>query len=106
MAMRVPTPNVSVVDVVCNVEKETTAEEVNAALKEAAEGDMKGILSYTELPLVSKDFAGNPDSSIVDGLSTKVINGTMVKVLSWYDNEWGYSNRVIDLVKFISAKGL
>jgi glyceraldehyde 3-phosphate dehydrogenase len=106
MAMRVPTPNVSVIDLVCTVEKETSAEEVNKAMKEAADGPLKSILAYTELPLVSRDFAGNEASSIVDGLSTKVINGKLVKVLSWYDNEWAYSNRVIDLVKFVADKGV
>ena len=106
MAMRVPTPNVSVIDLVCTVEKETTAEEVNKALKEAAEGELKSILAYTELPLVSRDFAGNEASSIVDGLSTKVVNKNLVKVVSWYDNEWAYSNRVVDLVKFVSGKGV
>ncbi len=106
MAMRVPTPNVSVVDLVCTVEKKTTAEDVNAAMKAAASGELKGILEVCDLPLVSKDFGGNPASSIVDSLSTKVVGGKLVKVLSWYDNEWGYSNRVVDLVKYIAAKGL
>ncbi len=106
MAMRVPTPNVSVVDLVCTVEKATTAEELNSAFKAAASGGLKGILEVCDLPLVSKDFAGNPVSSIVDSLSTKVVGGTLVKVLSWYDNEWAYSNRVVDLVKYIAAKGL
>jgi glyceraldehyde 3-phosphate dehydrogenase len=105
-AMRVPTPNVSVVDLVAELEKEATAEEINAALKAAAEGELKGILAYTEEPLVSKDFNGNPHSSIVDALSTMVIEGTMVKVVSWYDNEWGYSNRVVDLIEFVAKKGL
>ncbi len=102
LAVRVPTPNVSLVDVVVETEKKTSVEEVNAALKAAAEGPLKGILEFCELPLVSKDFNGNAASSIVDGLSTAVMDGTMVKVLSWYDNEWGYSNRVLDLVKYIS----
>ncbi len=97
MAMRVPTANVSVVDLVVQVEKETTAEEVNAALKEAAEGELKGILGFCEEPLVSVDFNGDSRSSIVDALSTKVI-GNLVKVVSWYDNEWGYSCRLRDLV--------
>jgi glyceraldehyde 3-phosphate dehydrogenase len=105
-AMRVPTPNVSVVDLVVNVEKATTVEEVNAALKAAAEGELKGIMAYCEEPLVSKDFNGDPHSSIVDALSTMVIEGTMVKVVSWYDNEWGYSSRVVDLIEFIVQKGL
>jgi glyceraldehyde 3-phosphate dehydrogenase len=104
MAVRIPTPNVSVVDVVVETEKKTSVEEVNAALKSAAEGPLKGILEYCELPLVSRDFNGNPASSIVDALSTKVIQGNMVKVLSWYDNEWGYSNRIFDLVKYIAEK--
>ncbi|BAT71697.1 glyceraldehyde 3-phosphate dehydrogenase [Thermosulfidibacter takaii ABI70S6] len=102
MAMRVPTANVSVVDFVAVVEKETSVEEVNAALKEAAEGELKGILGYCEEPLVSIDFNGDSRSSIVDALSTKVI-GNLVKVVSWYDNEWGYSCRLRDLVKFIGG---
>ncbi|NLL18420.1 MAG: ArsJ-associated glyceraldehyde-3-phosphate dehydrogenase [Clostridia bacterium] len=105
-AMRVPTPNVSVVDLVAEVEKATTVEEVNNALKEAAEGPLKGILGYSELPLVSMDYNGDPRSSIVDGLSTMVMEGNLVKVVSWYDNEWGYSNRVAELVVFIAEKGL
>ncbi len=105
-AMRVPTPNVSVVDLVVEVAKPTTAEEVNAALQEAAEGSLKGVMAFNMLPLVSKDFNGNPNSSIVDGLSTMVIEGNMVKVVSWYDNEWGYSNRVVDLAQMLVAKGL
>ena len=102
MAIRVPTPNVSLVDVVFHLEKNTTKEELNSALRNAAENELKGVLQYTEEPLVSKDFNGNPHSSIVDGLSTNVIDGNMAKVLSWYDNEWGFSNRVVDLVNFIS----
>lgn len=98
-AMRVPTPNVSVVDLVAVVEKPTTVEEVNAKLKEAAEGELKDILGYTEEPLVSTDFMQDPRSSIIDASMTKVIGGDLVKVLAWYDNEWGYSNRVIDLVR-------
>jgi glyceraldehyde 3-phosphate dehydrogenase len=105
MAMRVPTSNVSVVDLVAELDKNVTAEEVNAALKAAAEGELKGILAYTELPLVSKDFNGATVSSTVDALSTMVLEGNMVKVLSWYDNEVGYSNRVVDLVDFIAQKG-
>ncbi|NYE57316.1 ArsJ-associated glyceraldehyde-3-phosphate dehydrogenase [Carboxydothermus ferrireducens] len=105
-AMRVPTPNVSVVDLVVELEKPATKEEINAALKEAAEGELKGILGYTELPLVSVDFNGNPLSSIVDGLSTMVIEGNMAKVIAWYDNEWGYSNRLVDLATYIAKKGL
>ncbi len=105
MAIRVPTPNVSLVDLVLNVKKETTAEEVNAALKKAAEGELGKYLQFCEEPLVSKDFNGNPKSSILDSLCTKVIGGNLVKVLSWYDNEWGYSNRVVDLLEYIVAKG-
>jgi len=104
-AMRVPTPDVSVVDLVSLVEKPTTAEEVNAALKKAAEGPMKGILQYVEEELVSKDFTGNPHSSMVDAGFTKVIDGNLVKVIAWYDNEWGYSCRVRDLINFV-AKNL
>lgn len=106
LAVRVPTPNVSIVDFVANLSKPTTKEEVNAKLKEAAEGKLKGYLAYTDLPLVSHDFNGNPNSSIVDGLSTMMLGDKMLKVLAWYDNEWGYSNRVIDLVNFIADKGL
>jgi len=106
MAMRVPTPNVSVVDLVAELEKDVTAEEVNAALKAAAEGPLKGILDYTELPLVSRDFNGSTASSTIDALSTMVLEGNMIKVLSWYDNEVGYSNRVVDLVDYIASKGL
>ncbi len=106
MAVRVPTPNVSLVDLVVELEKETTAEEVNGALKAAAEGELKGILAYTDLPLVSKDYNGTTVSSTVDGLSTMVMEGNLVKVISWYDNEIGYSNRVVDLVQYIASKGL
>lgn len=106
-AMRVPTPNVSVVDLNAEVEKPTTVEEVNQILKEAAESpELKGILGYSELPLVSIDYNGNPHSSTIDALSTMVIDGTGVKVVSWYDNEWGYSNRVVDLVAYMAQKGL
>jgi glyceraldehyde 3-phosphate dehydrogenase len=105
LAIRVPTPNVSLVDLVAEVERVATAEEVNNALRKAAEGELKGILGVCEEPLVSVDFNGNALSSIVDGPSTSVMDGTMVKVLAWYDNEWGYSCRVRDLIKFI-AKGL
>jgi glyceraldehyde 3-phosphate dehydrogenase len=105
-AMRVPTPNVSVVDLNALVDRKTTAEEVNAALKQAADGRLKGILAYTTEELVSIDFKGNPNSSIVDSAYTKVMDGDFVKVLSWYDNEWGYSNRCVDLLKKIVAKGL
>jgi len=106
ISVRVPTPNVSLVDVVINLETETTTEEVNRVLKDAANEELKGILAFSEEPLVSIDFRGNPNSSIVDAENTKVIGGTTVKILSWYDNEWGYSCRVRDLVKFIANKGL
>ena len=99
IAMRVPTPNVSVVDLVALVEHKTTAEDVNAALKTAANGALKGILQFEEEPLVSIDFRGNPHSSIVDAAYTKVLDGDFVKVLAWYDNEWGYSTRCVDLLK-------
>jgi glyceraldehyde 3-phosphate dehydrogenase len=102
MAMRVPTPNVSVVDVVMELEKSASKEDVNAALKSAANGELKGILGFCEEPLVSKDFNGDPHSSYVDSLSTAVIDGNFAKILSWYDNEWGFSNRVIDLIQFMS----
>ncbi len=106
MAMRVPTPNVSVVDLVAELEKEATAEEINAALKAAAEGELKGVLEYSELPFVSRDYNGTTQSSTIDALSTMVMEGNMVKVLSWYDNETGYSNRVVDLAAYIAKKGL
>jgi glyceraldehyde 3-phosphate dehydrogenase len=105
-AMRVPTPNVSVVDLVAVLSKPTTAAEVNAALKEAANGSLKGILAYTEDPVVSTDMMHNPNSSIVDSELTKVLDGNLVKVVSWYDNEWGYSMRVVDLIEFLGKKGL
>jgi len=105
-AMRVPTPNVSVVDLVAVTTKNTTTEEVNAALKAAAEGELKGILAYTEDPVVSTDMLHNPNSSIVDSDLTKVMGGNLVKVVAWYDNEWGYSMRVVDLVEFLAKKGL
>jgi glyceraldehyde 3-phosphate dehydrogenase len=101
-SLRVPTPDVSVVDLVCVTSKNTTKEEVNAALKSAAEGELKGILAYTEDPVVSSDMLHNPHSSIVDSDLTKVLEGNLVHVVSWYDNEWGYSNRVVDLVSFLS----
>jgi glyceraldehyde 3-phosphate dehydrogenase len=104
LAVRVPTPNVSLVDLVVETEKATTAADVNAALKTAAAGPLKGILAYCEDPLVSCDFNGNPSSSTVDAATTSVIGGNLVKVMSWYDNEWGYSNRIVDLVKLM-AKG-
>src|SRR5262249_6417952 len=106
IAVRVPTPNVSLVDVVCELEKKATTEEVNQALKNAANEELKGILQFEENPLVSADFRKNSHSSIVDAEYTKVIGDNLVKVLSWYDNEWGYSCRVRDLIKFIAAKGL
>ena len=106
ISVRVPTPNVSLVDVVMNVERSTSADEVNRVLKDAANGPMKGILAFSEEPLVSIDFKGNSNSSIVDADNTKVIDGTFIKILSWYDNEWGYSCRVRDLVKYIAAKGM
>ena len=104
MAIRVPTPNVSLVDFVCELEKEVTREEVNDAFKKASEEKLSHILEYTEEPLVSRDFNGNPHSAIVDGLSTYVIDRNMVKVLAWYDNEWGYSHRLVELVEYISKK--
>ncbi|HHU31263.1 MAG: type I glyceraldehyde-3-phosphate dehydrogenase [Zhaonellaceae bacterium] len=104
-AMRVPTPNVSVVDLVAELGKDVTAEDINGVLKAAAEGELKGILAYSDEPLVSIDYNGNPHSSIVDGLSTMVIEGNMVKVVAWYDNEWGYSNRVVDLASYIGKRG-
>ena len=105
-AMRVPTPNVSVVDLAAILDKKTTAEEVNAALKSASEGPLKGILEYSTEELVSIDFKGNPRSSIVDSAYTKVMDGDFVKVLSWYDNEWGYSNRCVDLLRLMVKRGL
>jgi glyceraldehyde 3-phosphate dehydrogenase len=101
IAIRIPTPNVSLVDLVALMKRDVTADEVNAAFKEAAEGKMEGILQYCEEPLVSIDFVSNPHSSIVDSLFTRVTDGNLVKVLAWYDNEWGYSCRLKDLVKFI-----
>jgi glyceraldehyde 3-phosphate dehydrogenase len=103
MAIRVPTPNVSVVDLVATLSKETTAEEVNATLKEASQGSLKGILGYSEEPLVSIDFNGDTHSSTVDSLSTKVLEGNMVKIISWYDNETGFSQRLIELMKLIGS---
>lgn len=102
MAIRVPTPNVSVVDLTAELGRDVTVEEVNSALREAAEGALSRYLEYCDQPLVSCDFNKNPKSAIVDGLSTAVIKGSLVKVLAWYDNEWGYSNRVIDLVNYIA----
>ena len=104
MALRVPTPNVSVVDLVAELETETTEEAVNDAFRQAASGSLAGILDLCDEPLVSIDFTGNPHSSIVDGLSTKIIDGGLVKVLSWYDNEWGYSQRVVELAAYIGER--
>jgi len=101
-AIRVPTPDVSIVDFVCTVEKTVTEAEVKKAMKDAADGPMKGILQYCDEELVSIDFTGNPHSSIVDAALTKVMDGNMIKVMSWYDNEWGYSMRVVDLVQYIA----
>jgi glyceraldehyde 3-phosphate dehydrogenase len=106
MALRVPTPTVSVVDIVIETVKPVTAEAVNAALKAASEGEMAGILGYSEEPLVSMDYKKDARSSIIDALSTMVMGDNMVKILSWYDNEWGYSNRVVDLVSLMVEKGL
>ena len=105
-SVRVPTPNVSLVDLVAVVKTPTTVEEVNAALKAASENELKGILAYTEEPVVSTDMMHNSNSSIVDATLTKVIDGTLVKAVSWYDNEWGYSCRVVDLIEFVANKGL
>ncbi|MBD1831945.1 MULTISPECIES: type I glyceraldehyde-3-phosphate dehydrogenase [Cyanophyceae] len=104
LALRVPTPNVSVVDLVVNVEKKTFAEEVNQVLKDAAEGPLKGILEYSDLELVSSDYRGHDASSIVDASLTMVMDGDMVKVVAWYDNEWGYSQRVVDLAELMAKK--
>jgi glyceraldehyde 3-phosphate dehydrogenase len=106
IAMRVPIATVSVIDFVADLDKEVTVEQVNKAFEKASRGPMKGILTYCEEPLVSSDFIGNPASSIVDALSTMVIAGNMVKVLAWYDNEWGYSCRLADLAAFVADKGL
>ncbi len=106
LAFRVPTPTVSIIDFVCNTERDVTVEEVNNAFKKAAAGPMKGILAYTDEQLVSMDYKGNENSSIVDGPTTMVIGGNMVKILAWYDNEWGYSCRLGDLAAYIAGKGL
>lgn len=105
MAIRVPTPNVSLIDLVVDVDKETTAEEVNQIFQEAEKNELKGILRLEKIPLVSIDFNGSEDSAIVDGPSTKVIGKKLVKVLAWYDNEWGYSVRTKDMLKYIIKKG-
>jgi glyceraldehyde 3-phosphate dehydrogenase len=102
ISIRVPTPTGSATDLVATLKRDVTRDEVNAALKEAAEGKLKGILEYTEDPIVSTDIIGNPASSIVDGMVTATIGGNMIKVLSWYDNEWGYSNRCLDLFKLMA----
>ena len=106
LAMRVPTPNVSAVDLVVELARPATAEEINTTLQEAADGILKGVLYFSSLPLVSNDFNGNPHSSIIDGLSTMVIKDNMAKVVTWYDNEWGYSNRVLDFALLVAQKGL
>ncbi|MDI6601110.1 MAG: type I glyceraldehyde-3-phosphate dehydrogenase [Thermoanaerobacteraceae bacterium] len=105
MSLRVPTPDVSVTDFVADLNKKVSVEEVNKALKDAAEGELKGIMAYTEEPVVSMDFKGDSHSSIVDALSTMIVDDDMVKVVAWYDNEWGYSNRVVDLTAYIANKG-
>lgn len=105
MALRVPTPDVSITDLVADLDKNATVEEVNKALKDSAEGELKGIMDYTEEPVVSMDFKGDCHSSIVDALSTMVIDNNMVKVVAWYDNEWAYSNRVVDLAVYVANKG-
>ncbi|MER1990128.1 MAG: type I glyceraldehyde-3-phosphate dehydrogenase [Solibacillus isronensis] len=105
-SMRVPTPNVSCVDLVVELDKDVTTDSINAALKEASEGELKGILAYNELPLVSIDYNGNPASSTIDGLSTMVMEGRMAKVVSWYDNEIGYSTRLMDLALYIAKQGI
>ena len=106
ISMRVPTPNVSCVDLAAVLNKTTTSEAVNAAFKAAADGPLKGILEYVEAPLVSIDFRGNPHSSIIDAPYTKVMDGDFVKVLAWYDNEWGYSSRCVDLLKQLVTRGI
>lgn len=106
MSMRVPTPNVSVVDLVAHLSRETSKEEINSVLKESAEGELRGIMAYSEAPLVSRDYNGNPHSTIIDALSTMVIDGIMAKVIAWYDNEWGYSNRVVDTALYLRDRGL
>ena len=106
LSIRVPTPNVSLVDLSCQVEKGTTVEEVNQAFQEAASGALKGILQYCTDPLVSKDFNGNPHSCIFDATMTAVVDKQLVKAFGWYDNEWGYSNRVVDLIEYVAKRGL
>ncbi len=104
VAVRVPTPNVSMVDLVVQTETSVIAEEVNAALKEAADGDLKGVLGYSELPLVSIDYRGNDNSSIIDAPLTAVLGGDLVKIMAWYDNEWGYSQRVVDMAQHMAER--
>jgi glyceraldehyde-3-phosphate dehydrogenase (NAD(P)) len=104
IALRVPTPNVSVVDLVAQIKKPTIVEELNETLKKASETSMKGILAYSDLPLVSSDYKGTNESSVVDSSLTLVMDGDMVKVVAWYDNEWGYSQRVVDLAELIASK--
>jgi glyceraldehyde 3-phosphate dehydrogenase len=104
ISLRVPTPTVSIIDLVCEVGRETSAEEINDAMRKASEGRMKGILEVTDEPLVSSDFRGHPASAILDALTTMVMGGNMVKVLAWYDNEWGYSCRVADLAAYMAGK--
>jgi glyceraldehyde 3-phosphate dehydrogenase len=106
IAMRVPTPNVSVVDLSANLERPATAEALNAAFKAAADGPLKGILEYVTAPLVSIDFRGNPHSAMLDSAYTKVMDGHFAKVMAWYDNEWGYSSRCVDLLRYMASKGL
>jgi len=105
-SMRVPTPNVSVVDLNGVLGRTATGDEVNDALREAANGPLKGILAMSDEPLVSIDFRGNPNSSIVDSAYTKVMDGDFLKVLSWYDNEWGYSSRCVDLIRYMASRGV
>ena len=105
MSIRVPTPNVSLVDLVFQSEKPMTKESINEALKSAAESSLSGVLGYSDAPLVSSDLIGNPNSSIVDGLSTQTMGENMAKVIAWYDNEWGFSNRMIDLTKKVANLG-
>jgi glyceraldehyde 3-phosphate dehydrogenase len=106
IAMRVPTPNVSVVDLSANLDKSTSAEEINAAFKAAADGPLKGIIEYVTAPLVSIDFRGNSHSAMLDAAYTKVMNGNFAKVMAWYDNEWGYSSRCVDLVRYMASRGI
>ncbi len=106
ISIRVPTPNVSLVDFVAELEKPATVEEINASFRDAANGSLKGILAYTEEPLVSHDYNGDEHSAIVDGPCTLVMEETMAKIFAWYDNEWGFSCRVVDCVRFVASKGL